>query len=1385
MKVDSSHLSILRNRWLSFIFLSIISFIYLSGENIKISPTLEKFPIQFEHISDKNGLSQNTVHCILQGSNGFMWFGTERGLNRYDGYRFTVFPLDKTLSFPSSHLSITAIFEDNLKNIWIGTEKGLYRLNSKTENIEFLDLNIKSKDVKVINGFITCINQDSKNRIWIGTDAGLIQFISDQKIPRHFSHQADNIHSLSNNKIRDIQEDKNGKVWIATDEGLNFLDKNGIQIHRTFSNISDSEIVPTGKITCLFIDSGNSLWVGTDGNGLYFLSPGAQKFTHYIHDPDNHNSIGENIITCLGEDINERVWIGYYSAGIDIINKKKNLILHLSYNSNYSPSLSNNKITTLYKDRSNTIWIGTHGSGLNIWNPTMQKFRLYRYIPYSPDGLGIVNINSFCEDNQKKIWIAGDNGVDQFDPQTGKFLHISEKIWTPGVVNLLYKKPDSNESILWLGIKNGEHELIKLDLHRLQVFEKYDLNAGFDFKGDMVTTLLAENNNTLWIGTDHGLFKMNANSGEYISGISESPIINSLSEDYINVLYLTRANILWIGTRKNGLLFYDLANHHINRYLNKPDDLTSLSHNDVLSLVEDQSGDLWVGTSWGLNRFDRQNKNFIRFTTDSGLPGNVINGIIPDRENTLWISTNRGLSRFDGKKKIFRNYDTRDGLQNDQFNPSSCLKSKSDELFFGGIEGFNSFYPQEIQNNNNIPPVKITTFNTINSPEPIGSSMYRQTPTKNLILDQSEIYISTEDNTFAIGFSALNFIFPEKNEYAVMIEGIDEDWNYIGNKNFVIYSGFPPGEYVFKVKASNNDGIWNQEGTAITIHIKSPFWTTWWFRLLGLIVLSITILILYNLWPKRSKKIEKEEEKITPEVNQPPKEKKHVEEEILASEMKYKHLVETSNEAIYILYNRKFELINQRFKELFKVTQEYVTSPDFDFLELVSPKSKNSVEKRIQMIINGEQIESNFIFTAHSTTKEEFEVEASASKIRYRDGTALQGILRDITERKNMERMIQQAQKLEAVGTLAGGIAHDFNNILTGIQGRVSLIQMGIKSKDSSKDHLEEIELYVNNAADLTKQLLGFARKGRVEVKPIDINQLVKKSSEMFGRTKKEIGIKSIFQKDLWTVEVDPGQMDQVFMNLFVNASQAMPEGGDLFIESKNIELDKNQAKLHLVKPGKFIKISVTDTGMGMDEETRRRIFDPFFTTKERSRGTGLGLATVYGILQNHGGFITVYSELNIGTTFNIYLPASSKRPIVESMIKEELIYGTETILLVDDEAMVLEVVGQIIESLGYNILLASGGEEAIDIYWKNRNQIDLIILDLIMPHMSGSATYDRLRGINPNIKVLVSSGYSIDGQASELLKKGCGGFIQKPFSNKELSRKIREVLDKTETNQE
>jgi PAS domain S-box-containing protein len=407
---------------------------------------------------------------------------------------------------------------------------------------------------------------------------------------------------------------------------------------------------------------------------------------------------------------------------------------------------------------------------------------------------------------------------------------------------------------------------------------------------------------------------------------------------------------------------------------------------------------------------------------------------------------------------------------------------------------------------------------------------------------------------------------------------------------------------------------------------------------------------------------------------------------------------------------------------------------------------------------------------------------ATASVLRDSSGKIIAAIecIRNNTERKKLEAQLQQAQKMEAIGTLAGGIAHDFNNLLMAIQGNTSLMLMKTNSIDPRYEKLKAIEDQVVAGSDLTKQLLGFARVGKYEMKPIDLNEVVEKSSSMFGRTKKEISVHKKYEKALWAVEADTSQMEQVFMNLYVNAWQAMPGGGHVYLETTNLTITENDEKSSYMKPGKYVKISLTDTGLGMDKKTKARIFEPFFTTKEMGRGTGLGLAMVYGIVKGHNGHIDVYSEKGRGTTFNIYLPASEREALIDARTEEVIVTGEETILLVDDEEAIIGVVKEMLETLGYQVLTAVSGQESVKVYEENRSKIDLVILDMIMPEMGGGETFDRLKEVNPEIKVILASGYSLNGEASGIMARGCKGFIQKPARIAELSQRVRNVLGKT-----
>lgn len=501
------------------------------------------------------------------------------------------------------------------------------------------------------------------------------------------------------------------------------------------------------------------------------------------------------------------------------------------------------------------------------------------------------------------------------------------------------------------------------------------------------------------------------------------------------------------------------------------------------------------------------------------------------------------------------------------------------------------------------------------------------------------------------------------------------------------------------------------------------------------------------------------------------------EEALRESEKKYRQLFENANDAIFIAQDGKIKFPNPSAIELLGIENE--VPEEIPFIGFIHPEDREKVLDIHLRRMSGEiRMPLNYVFRIVNAAGKEYTVQLNAVVITWKGHIATLNFVRDITDQLNLEASLRQAQKMEAIGTLAGGIAHDFNNLLMGIQGRISLMTFGLEPSHPFFDHLTCIEDCVKSASDLTRQLLGFARGGKYEITPACMNTILDQSIEMFGRTRKEVEIHKDYAENLWTVEVDRGQMHQVLLNLFVNAWQAMPDGGHLRIRSENCEIREDRVLSPQSVPGNYIKISVADTGAGMDENTRSRIFEPFFTTKEMGRGTGLGLASTYGIIRNHGGWITVDSRIGEGSTFSFYLPVSEKTVTPERPVSSEKTAEHRSVLLIDDEDIIIDVGAQLLEALGHMALVAKTGADALDIYRRNTGNIDLVILDMVMPATNGGKLVQQLKSINPNVRIILSSGYSIDGQAAEIMKQGCHGFIQKPYGITELSGAVSRAFE-------
>ncbi|MBM4278969.1 MAG: PAS domain S-box protein [Deltaproteobacteria bacterium] len=515
-------------------------------------------------------------------------------------------------------------------------------------------------------------------------------------------------------------------------------------------------------------------------------------------------------------------------------------------------------------------------------------------------------------------------------------------------------------------------------------------------------------------------------------------------------------------------------------------------------------------------------------------------------------------------------------------------------------------------------------------------------------------------------------------------------------------------------------------------------------------------------------------------------ERKQAEAALLESAKKYRSLVDNANDAIFIVQDGFVKFQNPSALALSGFSEEeYAVTP---FSNLVHPEDREMVLERYIKRMRGEEVPSPYSFRIFNRRGEELWVQLNAVLIEWEGRPAVLSFIRDITSQKRLEAQIQQAQKMEAVGTLAGGVAHDFNNLLQTVLGYTEILLMDNQIKATAQHDLQQIKRAAERGAELTQQLLTFSRKVQSKLRSIDLNKEVIQVEKLLKRTiPKMIEVELHLADDLRTVNADPVQVEQILMNLAVNSRDAMPEGGRLIIETENMILDETFCKNHLgAKPGRYVALTVSDTGHGMDGETLKHIYNPFFTTKGVGKGTGLGLAMVYGIVKSHEGYILCESEPNKGATFRLYFPVSEQGRVWEELIEDKgIIGGSETILIVDDEESIRNLGEQIFRSHGYTVLQAPDGESARKLYQEKNGEIDLVVLDLIMPGMGGEKCLEGLLQINPDVKVVIASGYSLDGSHKSFLEGGAKNFIGKPFNAKEMLQAVREVLDEEKTDTE
>ena len=817
--------------------------------------------LKFKHISIEQGLSNSTIETIFQDKRGFIWFGTRDGLNRYDGNQMITYRFDAEDTASISDNFIRYIYEDRNQTLWVGTINGLNRFDPATNKFTRYK-QIKGNTKSLSSNFVTCIYEDRKGDLWIGTWGGGVNlFIPKENGFIHFQHTTGKSKSLSSDRVNYLYEDTQGNLWVGAENGLNLLNRE-TQGFKVFQQIAHTYL-NTGKsnnnIRVIKEDRMGNLLLGTEDNGLIMFNYKDTSFKQYRHNEKEPGSLASNLIRSILVDKNWNIWIGGINGGLDLFEPTSSSFYHYQNEPDNVYSLSQRTVSALFEDNQGNMWVGTHRGGVNLYTPNTEKFLLYRQ-ELAANSLSYNDVKSFCEDKNGNIWIGTDGGgLNLFDRTTNNFKHYkydpfnTKSIGSNEVLDIM----EDSEGNLWIATWGGGLCLFNRTNSTFTRFVADPINPG-SISSNYIQKIFEDSKKNLWVATYYGGLNLLDRKTKKFSRIITDPKQETrLQGNNIISINEDKAGNIWIGTDDGGLNCYLATTKKFIHYFNNVEKMP-----DLRIIFVDSKNRLWVGQT-GLYLFNPKNNQFSLYTDTANLSTEFIKGIAEDEQGNFWISTANGLTRFNPESLSFKKYNTADGLQGLEFEANAFLKTKNGELFFGGVNGFNAFYPENIKTNSFIPPVYITEFNIFNKKVLPGED---NSILKTDISLTKEIKLSHKQSTFSLGFAALNYTALENNQYAYKLEGWDKDWNYQSNDRKASYTNLSQGTYTFRIKASNNDGIWNEQGTSVKIIITPPFWNTWWFETLILISTVTGLIVFYRF--RRNLELRRLEEKKKDEIHQ-------------------------------------------------------------------------------------------------------------------------------------------------------------------------------------------------------------------------------------------------------------------------------------------------------------------------------------------------------------------------------------------------------------------------------------------------------------------------------------------------------------------------------------
>ncbi len=828
-----------------FIFALLLFYITLSTTYGQIDDK------SFINLTTEAGLSHGDITCFCQDYEGYIWIGTRDGVNRYDGINFTVYKNDKKDSTSISSSQVDVIFEDSKKNLWFGVGDGICRYDRDKNNFEkinFLDDNNENLD---IHGIVS-IFEDNTQRLWLGSNNNGVYWLD---------YENKRLHNFKNKDIpciyaTSINQDRKGNLWFSfrNDQYIagGMVKYNPLTNNTKWYNSKDS-LFKIDDVYSFTIDSNENLWIGSS-SGLYMMNDEENKFAKLQIDKKDLNSNNNNQIHFITKDKEGNILIATDGSGLIILDPETQTF-HTILSTNSKTSLLSNTIYSILPGEDGIIWIGCWGAGISIYDKRFRKFDLYRQEENTLNSITGKSVTSFTEDKNGNMWISTDGGgINYFNPKDKRFINNRSKIEDSNSLtnNKVLALTTDNEGGLWAGMWNGGLNYFLIEDDRLILKKKYNKVDPNLQTYTSVFKLYSDKENNLWVGTYQlGAYKHSKGTEKFTSvskllkpeeNVNTSYNINDFKED---------GDFVWIASEYNGLMRLNSRSGEYKIFKHDDSDSASLPNNSVHAIHIDSKNRLWVGSDkGGLSLYDRKSEKFINYSVDDGLPDNSIVGILEDKAGNLWLSSNNGISKvfidstISDPVKKFRNYSTKDGLQGSVFNRWSYYKSSTGEMYFGGLNGFNVFHPDSIKDNDFIPPVYITDFLLFNKPVEIGA---KDSPLEKHVSQTDKIVLRYKQNYFTLKFIALNFIYSENNQYAYYMQGFEKDWNYSHNKTEATYTNLAPGKYTFRVKASNNDGVWNEGGASLKITILPPWWKELWFKISVALIITGFVVSYYYL----------------------------------------------------------------------------------------------------------------------------------------------------------------------------------------------------------------------------------------------------------------------------------------------------------------------------------------------------------------------------------------------------------------------------------------------------------------------------------------------------------------------------------------------------------